>query len=138
MRFTVSALPQHYTDLELEALFLPFGRVSYVKVYYDPLTLKSRRRGIVEMPMTTEAEQAIKELQGKVLAENPLKFKIEPDNNRQQQQRPFRGGGGNFGQRNDRRSFGQSQQSSYGRPQERDEDDGRRKRTRVPINRKFD
>ena len=137
MRFTVSALPQHYTDLELEALFLPFGRVSYVKVYYDPLTLKSRRRGIVEMPTTTEAEQAIKELQGKVLAENPLKFKIEPDNNRQQQQRPQRGGG-NYGQRDDRRSFGQSQQSSYGRPQERDEDDGRRKRTRVPINRKFD
>jgi RNA recognition motif-containing protein len=71
---TISGLPRNYDKFDLQRLFNPFGWVEYTKIIIDPITGLSRGRGIVEM-RDDQAKQAMAELQGKVLATNPLNIK---------------------------------------------------------------
>ncbi|WP_153795870.1 RNA recognition motif domain-containing protein [Foetidibacter luteolus] len=119
MRFTVTGLPKDFTETDLEELFLPFGRITFAKIYIDPLSLKSRGRGLVEMPVAEQAETAMQQLQAKQIGEHTIKLKVEPYKQpvqHQENRRPF-----------------QQRQPSFNTNRE---DDGlRRRRTRMPLNR---
>ncbi len=75
MRMTVSCLPASFDKYDLQRLFSPFGWVTYAKVYIDPITMKSRRKGLVEIEDDAQAQKAMDALNGKVLGEKPLSIK---------------------------------------------------------------
>lgn len=75
MKLSVSSLPAHFDKYDLQRLFAPFGYVSYSKIFYDPITLKSTRKGLVEIKDPAKAQAAIDALQGKVIGTHPLNIK---------------------------------------------------------------
>ena len=72
---TISGLPHNFDKFDLQRLFNTFGWVEYTKIIIDPLTGLSRGKGIVEMKQDDQAKKAMAELNGKVLATNPLNIK---------------------------------------------------------------
>ena len=64
MNIYVSNLSFNTSDAELQDLFSQFGEVASAKVITDRETGRSRGFGFVEMPNETEANAAIKELNG--------------------------------------------------------------------------
>jgi RNA recognition motif-containing protein len=84
MRMMVSSLPADFDKYDLQRLFSPFGWVAYSKIYIDPITMKSRRKGLVEITDEAQAKQAMAALQGKVVGANPINIKEVKDreNNR--------------------------------------------------------
>ena len=75
MRMTISGLPRHFDKFDLQRLFNPYGWVDYTKIIIDPLSGLSKGKGIVVMQQDDQAKKAMSELQGKVLATNPLNIK---------------------------------------------------------------
>lgn len=75
MRMTISGLPRHFDKFDLQRLFKPFGWVDYAKIFIDPITGRSRGRGLVEMKRDEEAMRAMTELQGQVIGTSPLNIK---------------------------------------------------------------
>ncbi len=75
MRMMVSSLPADFDKYDLQRLFSPFGWVEYSKIYIDPITMKSRRKGLVEIADEGQAKKAMEALQGKMLGANPLNIK---------------------------------------------------------------
>ena len=75
MRLMISSLPADFDKYDLQRLFSPFGWVAYSKVYVDPITMKSTRKGLIEMENDSQAKAAMTALQGKVLDLNPLNIK---------------------------------------------------------------
>ena len=65
MNMYVSNLSFHTSEDDLRKLFEPFGAVSSAKVIMDRETGRSRGFGFVEMNADSEAEAAIKSLNGK-------------------------------------------------------------------------
>jgi cold-inducible RNA-binding protein len=65
MNLYVSNLMSQVTDQDLMKLFSTYGQVSSVKVITDRNTGVSRGFGFVVMPQQTEADKAIRELDGK-------------------------------------------------------------------------
>jgi RNA recognition motif-containing protein len=72
---TISGLPRHFDKFDLQRLFNPYGWVDYTKIIIDPLSGLSKGKGIVVMQQDDQAKKAMSELQGKVLATNPLNIK---------------------------------------------------------------
>lgn len=61
----VGNLPYQTSESELQDLFTPFGTVKSAKVIVDRDTGKSKGFGFVEMSSENEAQDAIKNLDGK-------------------------------------------------------------------------
>jgi cold-inducible RNA-binding protein len=59
MKIFVAGLPLDMDDAELEEFFEKFGKVESVKVAMDRQTGKSRGFAFVEMPVSSEAREAI-------------------------------------------------------------------------------
>ena len=76
---TISGLPRHFDKFDLQRLFNPYGWVDYTKIIIDPLSGLSKGKGIVVMQQDDQAKKAMSELQGKVLATNPLNIKEVKD-----------------------------------------------------------
>jgi RNA recognition motif-containing protein len=72
---TISGLPRNFDKFDLQRLFNPYGWVDYTKIIIDPLSGLSKGKGIVVMQQDDQAKKAMAELQGKVLATNPLNIK---------------------------------------------------------------
>jgi RNA recognition motif-containing protein len=87
MNIFVAGLPYDLDDAELEEIFEKFGKVNSAKVAMDKETGKSRGFGFVEMPVETEAKEAIEGLNNTSLGKKPLVVKAAED-------RPGGGGGG--------------------------------------------
>lgn len=64
MNMYVSNLGFHVTDEDLRKLFAGYGEVSSAKVIMDKVSGKSRGFGFVEMNTESEAQAAMKELEG--------------------------------------------------------------------------
>ncbi len=64
MDIYVGNLPYTYGNQDLEALFTAHGQVASARVVMDRETGRSRGFGFVEMPQQTEAEAAIRALNG--------------------------------------------------------------------------
>lgn len=82
MKMLVTALPSEFDKYDLQRLFNPYGWVAFSKIYMDPITGKSRRRGLVEITDDVQAQKAMDALQGKVVGANPINIKEVKDKNR--------------------------------------------------------
>lgn len=91
MNIFVAGLPYDLDDAELEEIFEKFGKVNSAKVAMDKETGKSRGFGFVEMPIETEAKEAIEGLNNISLGKKPLVVKAAED-----RQGGGSGGGGGF------------------------------------------
>jgi len=76
MHIYVGNLPLKYTDVELKAMFEPFGRVLAVNIGYNKKTGDSEGYGIVEMSVKSEARAAVEGLRGKEIEGKPLRVRI--------------------------------------------------------------
>jgi RNA recognition motif-containing protein len=92
MNLFVAGLPYDLDDAELMEIFEKFGKVNSAKVAMDKETGKSRGFGFVEMPVDTEAKEAIDGLNDISLGKKPLVVKQAED-------RPGGGSGGGGGYR---------------------------------------
>jgi cold-inducible RNA-binding protein len=100
MNLFVAGLPYDLDDQELKEIFEEFGTVTSAKVILDKETRKSRGFGFVEMPDATEAQTAIKELDGSGLDDKTLAVKVA------EERKPSSGGGGGFRGGRDNRGGG--------------------------------
>ena len=62
MNIYVGNLPYNLTDDDLRAAFSEFGEVSSASIIMDRMSGQSKGFGFVEMPDSTEADEAIKAL----------------------------------------------------------------------------
>lgn len=92
MKLFVAGLPYDLDDQELNDIFSDHGTVSSAKVIMDRETGKSRGFGFVEFADATQAQAAMKALDGAELGGKKLTVKQAED------KRPG-GGGGNSGGR---------------------------------------
>lgn len=67
MNIYVGNLSFQLTEEELEASFKEFGEVTSVKLIKDRFSGQSKGFGFVEMPVDSEAETAIKQLDGSLV-----------------------------------------------------------------------
>ncbi len=79
MNIFVAGLPYDLDDAELEEIFEKFGKVNSAKVAIDKATGKSRGFGFVEMPVESEAKEAIEGLNNISLGKKPLVVKAAED-----------------------------------------------------------
>lgn len=73
MNIYVGNLSYTLTEDGLKAMFVEFGEVESAKIIMDRFTGKSRGFGFVEMPDNSEADQAIKALNGKFIEGQNIK-----------------------------------------------------------------
>ena len=82
MNIYVANLPYQITENKLMDLFVTFGEVSSVKLITDRLTGEPRGFGFVEMPIQSEAEAAIKALNGTSMEGMAIQVNIARDRRR--------------------------------------------------------
>lgn len=73
MNIYVGNLSSNIKDDSLRALFTEFGEVESVKIILDRSGNRSKGFGFVEMPSNSEADQAIKALNGKFIEGENIK-----------------------------------------------------------------
>ena len=73
MNMYIGNLAHDVTEDDLRNAFSEFGEVSSVKIIIDKFSGRSKGFGFVEMPNNSEADQAIKALNGKVLNGRSIK-----------------------------------------------------------------
>ena len=80
MHIFIGNLPTEVSDEELKKMFEPFGSVRSANIGIDKKTGKSQGYGIVEMPVKSEARDAVEGLRGKDMQGKPLRVRIlKPD-----------------------------------------------------------
>ena len=78
MNIYVGNLSYNVTQDQLEGLFKEFGKVESAKIIMDRYSGRSKGFGFVEMPDNSEADQAIKALNGKFIEDRNIK--VNPAN----------------------------------------------------------
>jgi len=73
MNIYVGNLPYGLTDDELRDVFSEFGEVATVNIITDKFSGQSKGFGFVEMPSNSEADEAIKALNGSALKGRNIK-----------------------------------------------------------------
>jgi RNA recognition motif-containing protein len=76
MNIYVGNLSYNVTEDGLRTLFSEFGEIESVKVILDRFTGRPKGFGFIEMPSNSEADQAIKALNGKMI--DGRKMKVNP------------------------------------------------------------
>ncbi len=97
MRIYVGNLPYEVTDEQLRTHFETHGEVSSVDVLIDRYTGRPRGFGFVEMPDSSQAETAVRELDGKEYMGRVLKVNEARPRRQDDRDRGGSGGGGGFG-----------------------------------------
>ena len=82
MNIYVGNLPFTITEDKLMDLFVDFGEVSSIKLITDAATGQPRGFGFVEMPTQSEAEAAIKTLNGTLIEGRAIQVNIARDRRR--------------------------------------------------------
>ena len=73
MNIYVGNLPYTVSEADLNQAFSAFGKVSSVTLINDKFSGQSKGFGFVEMPDNSEADQAIKALNGKLIEGKNIK-----------------------------------------------------------------
>ena len=90
MNMYIGNLAYDVTENDLKNAFSEFGEVSSVKIITDKFSGRPKGFGFVEMPDNSEADQAIKALNGKVLNGRSIKVnQAEPRGKRQRRRRRY-------------------------------------------------
>lgn len=77
------------TENDLRQMFEPFGLVESIKIIKDRFNGRSKGFGFVEMPNNSEADKAIKALNGNVIEKRPIKV-IPADSGAKKKKKRFR------------------------------------------------
>ena len=90
MNMYIGNLAYDVTEDDLRNAFSEFGEVSSVKIITDKFSGRPKGFGFVEMPDNSEADQAIKALNGKVLNGRSIKVnQARPQGKRPQRRRRY-------------------------------------------------
>lgn len=81
MNIQITNLNLNLIESDLQRLFTPFGEIKSVHIVRDKLNNRSRGSAFVEMPVEKEAENAITNLQGRLLAGKTMELKKAVDSN---------------------------------------------------------
>lgn len=73
MNIYVGNLPNGITEDSLKAMFAEFGEIESAKIITDRDTGRSKGFGFIEMPSNSEADKAIKALNGKFVEGRNIK-----------------------------------------------------------------
>ncbi len=83
MNIYAGNLPYTVTETGLKDIFLEYGEVESAKIIFDRYSKQSKGFGFVEMPNNSEADQAIKALNGKFMEGRNIKVnQADPDGKR--------------------------------------------------------
>lgn len=73
MNIYVGQLPNSVTEDNLKTMFTEFGELESVRIIFDRMTGRSKGFGFVEMANNSEADRAIKALNGKIIERMNIK-----------------------------------------------------------------
>ncbi|MFB3084164.1 MAG: RNA recognition motif domain-containing protein [Gammaproteobacteria bacterium] len=90
MNIYVGNLPYNITEDELKDVFAEYGAVDRVTLITDKYTGESKGFGFIEMPTQSEAEEAVKSLDGSSVKGRNIKVnQARPRTDRPQRRRSF-------------------------------------------------
>jgi len=89
MNIYVGNLADHMTEASIREMFEPFGEVASVKIIQDRFSGNSKGFGFVEMPSNSEADKAIKALNGNVVDRRVMKVN-HADSGAKKKKKPFK------------------------------------------------
>ncbi|MFP3998967.1 MAG: RNA recognition motif domain-containing protein [Desulfobacterales bacterium] len=75
MNIYIGNLPGSITEDKLKSLFAEYGEIESVKLIRDRFSNRPKGFGFIDMPSNSEADQAIKALNGNRLDGNDIKVK---------------------------------------------------------------
>lgn len=75
MNIYIGNLPGSINEEKLKSLFASFGEIESVKLIRDRFSNRPKGFGFIEMPSNSEADQAIKALNGTRLEGNDIKVR---------------------------------------------------------------
>ena len=75
MNIYIGNLSESMTEEKLKGLFAEFGKIESVKVIKDRFSGRAKGFGFIEMPSNSEADQAIKALNGNRIDGNHIKVR---------------------------------------------------------------
>ena len=90
MNIYIGNLSFSTTDDKLKAIFSEFGEIESVKVITDRFSGRSKGFGFIEMPSNSEADRAIKALNGNRIDGNFIKVKPADSGSKRRKKRTFR------------------------------------------------
>lgn len=90
MNIYVGNLSNTTTEDRLKAIFTEFGEIETVKVIKDRFSGRTKGYGFVEMPSNSEADVAIKTLNGNQIDGNYIKVKPADSGGKRKKKRSFR------------------------------------------------
>lgn len=89
MKMYVGDLDYGVTEDALKAVFSEFGEVTGVNIVKDRFSGLSKGFGFIEMPNNSEADKAIKALNGSLLEERRIKISQAKPRERRPHRRPY-------------------------------------------------
>lgn len=89
MNFYIGNLAFGVTEKNLKDLFIEFGEVASVKLVTDKFSGQSKGFGFLEMPNNSDADKAIKALNGNAVQGRILKITQVEENNKKRQKKRF-------------------------------------------------
>ena len=89
MKIYVGNLTEYMTEKALKEAFEAFGEVESVKIIKNRFNERSNGFGFVEMPSNSEADKAIKALNGNIVDKKPIKVN-HADSGGKKKKKPFR------------------------------------------------
>ena len=90
MNIYVGNLPYNITEDELKDVFAEYGAVDRVTLITDKYTGESKGFGFIEMPTQSEAEEAVKSVDGSSVKGRNIKVnQARPRTDRPQRRRSF-------------------------------------------------
>jgi RNA recognition motif-containing protein len=89
MKIYVGNLTEYMTEKALKEAFEAFGEVESVKIIKNRFNERSKGFGFVEMPSNSEADKAIKALNGNIVDKKPIKVN-HADSGGKKKKKPFR------------------------------------------------
>lgn len=89
MNIYVGNLTEQMTEGTLRQMFEAFGEIESVKIIKDRFNKRTKGFGFVEMPNNSEADKAIKALNGNIIDKKPIKVN-HADSGGKKKKKPFR------------------------------------------------
>ncbi|MEW6079822.1 MAG: RNA-binding protein [Thermodesulfobacteriota bacterium] len=90
MNIYLGNLSDSVTEEKLTSLFAAFGTIESVKLIKDRMSGRSKGFGFIEMPSNSEADQAIKALNGNLVDGSYMKVRPADPGGKKRKKRPFR------------------------------------------------
>lgn len=90
MNIYIGNLSYKTTEDSLKTMFAEFGEIESIKLIKDRFSGRTKGYGFIEMPSNSEADQAIKALNGNRIDGNHIKVRPADSGRKRRKKRPFR------------------------------------------------